>query len=179
MHVSECVLIMAISIFMIIASLLLFARSINLHLLPDDWQLNLTGHHWAAGIQALQHTSPPTEDAESSMKCIKHRGHCLTHLQVDTHIQADSVIGIHPCGCNHRRLSKPSCVGLHFASAVLLWGVRPAGQELLLGCMWEMAPFDQGAPQATIYINICLKCSNYKPLKSELLLTIRASVQLP
>lgn len=36
MHVSECVLIMAISIFMIIASLLLFARSINLHLLPAD-----------------------------------------------------------------------------------------------------------------------------------------------
>lgn len=36
MHVSECVLIMAISIFMIIASLLLFAHSINLHLLPAD-----------------------------------------------------------------------------------------------------------------------------------------------
>lgn len=63
MHFGECVLIMAISIFMIIASLLLFARSINLHLLPADWQLNLAGHHWAAGVQAPQHTNTPSEDA--------------------------------------------------------------------------------------------------------------------
>lgn len=129
MHVSECVLIMVISIFMIIASLLLFARSINLHLLPADWQLNLTGHHWAAGIQPLQHTSTPTEDAELFMKSISHRRHCLTHLQVDTHIQADSMIDIHPCGCNHRRLSQPSCVGLCLASTVDLWSVRPAGKR--------------------------------------------------
>lgn len=105
MHVSECVLIMAISIFMIIASLLLFARSINLHLLPADWQLNLTGHRRAPGIMYTH-----TDDAVVHKAYQQSRG-IVSHLQGDTHIQAGGVIDIHPCGCNHRRLASPAVWG--------------------------------------------------------------------
>lgn len=104
MHVSECVLIMSISIFMIIASLLLFARSINLH--PPACRLTAQSSGPSLGTG---HTHTHKD------RIVVHKAHLhqqsrgiVSHMQTHTHIQADSVIDIHPCECNHRRLSSPA-----------------------------------------------------------------------
>lgn len=148
MHVSKCVLITVISIFMIIASLLLFVRSINLHLPPADWQLNLAGHR-----RAPRHWCTRIVDARLYTERLNNRG---TLSRTPAGVHTSIMIGIPPCGCNHRRLSSRAVWGAaqHHLCSAEASHPQPASSSWAIGGNWH--PSIRVHPVSLLLLHACM-----------------------